>query len=420
MRQNGSLDREAFRRGTSVYLLRQVIPMLPLPLSHGICSLNPEEDRLTISCDMELDPEGRVIQYRIFESVIRSSARLVYEDVSDLLEGKPVTDPALQALEHPLKQMAELAAVLRKRRQEQGSLDFDLDESDIVLDKSGAAVSVGRRDRRIANCMIEEFMLLANQVVAINAVQHHIPIIYRVHGRPDAEKFTVFSDFLRSMRMRIPADKKVTPLMLQQILAQVKGTPIENVVNTLMLRSMQKASYDAECRGHFGLAMPYYCHFTSPIRRYPDLCVHRALKAWLHGGEEWTEWKSQSGRLQDVAESCSQAERRAIELEREVEKIKKAEYMTHHLGECEEGIVSGVTSFGIYVTLPNTVEGMIRLESMTEDIYQLDETQFRLTGIHTGRVFCLGDAIRIRVWQADPARGEIDFILADQSVHRLI
>ena len=413
--EDGPLDKEALKRGTSVYLIDQVIPMLPKALSNNICSLNPGEDRLTLSVDMEITPDGELAGHEIYESVIHSKARLVYDDISDMLENDD--EEMLRkysCIKENLYAMGRLAALLREKRSQRGSLDFDLDEAHIRLNNKGIPVSVDIAERRTANKLIEEFMLLANETVAEHFFWLEVPFIYRIHEKPAFEKVEQLKIFLQSMGMTLRGSAdSVHPRELSSILKSVEGKPSEGVVNTVTLRSMQKAFYGTSCEGHFGLALKYYCHFTSPIRRYPDLMIHRIIKSVLQDGIDVKKMSHFRGAAEKAAEQSSAAERKAIEVEREVEKLKKAEYMSYHIGEVYDGIISGTTSFGIYVQLENTVEGMIRIEDLWDDYYDYVPEKYALVGEHTGRMYKLGDSIRIVVDNVDIDRHEIDFQLAE-------
>ncbi|MCI2061873.1 MAG: ribonuclease R [Eubacteriaceae bacterium] len=413
VKENGSLDREAFGRGNSIYLVDQVIPMLPEMLSNGICSLNPGVDRLTLSVDMEITPAGDVVRQEIYESVIRSCERMVYTDVSDILEKN---DRALiekyADIYQDILMMDELASVLAKKKDARGSLDFDIEESEITLDSSGVAVGIGAAERRTANKMIEEFMLLANETVAREYNEKGAPFVYRVHDKPSRDKMEEFQTFLQGVGIGLNGSpESITPKQLHEVLEKVSGHTYENVVSSVMLRSMQKAIYNTECRGHFGLALDYYCHFTSPIRRYPDLMIHRIIKAYLHGEVDQKAFRNFRKKAKEAAEHSSETERTAIDLERDVEKLKKCEYMSYHVGEEYDGIVSGVTNYGIYVELPNTVEGMIRLTDLNDDYYEFEPQHYRLIGRRTNRIFALGDEMRIKVSAVNIEEREIDFIM---------
>lgn len=394
--EDGPLDKEALKRGTSVYLLNRVIPMLPKALSNGICSLNPDEDRLTLSCIMEIDHDGQVVNHTIEESVIRSCARMVYDDVSDILENEdPVLIEKYSDIYEDIKIMGQLAAVLRHKRKQQGSLDFDIDEAEIELDEEERPVAVELAERRTANRLIEEFMLAANETVAEHFFWMNYPFVYRVHEKPDTEKMMDLKVYLSNFGIKLRGNPdNIHSRTLADIIAQIEDQPYEGIVNRVMLRTMKKAYYSTECDGHFGLAFRYYCHFTSPIRRYPDLIIHRIIKESITG--RMTEQKLEKYRADAVnaAEISSQTERQAQELERDVEKMKKAEFMLSFIGEEFEGIVSGVTDFGVYVELPNTIEGM----SFARDLR---------------RPYQLGEKVRIRVMDARPWERQIDFMIIE-------
>lgn len=415
VKEDGYLDREALERGNSVYLIDQVLPMLPKKLSNGICSLNPDVDRLTLSVDMEITPEGEVVSHDIYESVIHSKARMIYSDVSDMLEKKNLDlVKKYRDIFEDLLLMDKLARILREKREARGSLDFDFDEAYIHLDAQGIPCSVEVAERRTANKLIEEFMLLANQTVAEHFFWLETPFVYRVHETPATQKMEELKTFLRGFGIPLKGTAaSIHPKTLSEILRQVKGESYENVVNTVMLRCMQKAFYGTECEGHFGLALKYYCHFTSPIRRYPDLLIHRIIKAWLHGGLDAGTMKNFRAKTEEAAEIASDTERTAVELEREVEKMKKAEYMSKHLGECCEGIISGVTGFGIYVQLENTIEGMIRLDSLWDDYYVYEAENYRVIGERTRKAYMLGQRVRVVVDSVSVEDREINFVMEE-------
>ena len=392
--EDGWLDKEALKRGTSVYLLNRVVPMLPKGLSNGICSLNEGEDRLTLSCFMEIDAQGEVVHHELAESVINSKARMVYDDVSDLLEHET---PALRAKYAPLltdiRAMGELARVLRDKRKQRGSLDFDFAESEIVLDACEHPIAIRPAERRRANRLIEEFMLIANETVAEHFYWMNYPFVYRVHEKPDPEKMMDLKAFLMNFGIHLKGNPdNIYPKTLADIIDTIADEPYEAVVNRVILRTMKKAYYSPECDGHFGLAFRYYCHFTSPIRRYPDLMIHRVIKAAINNRMTEAKLKKYRHDVQEAAEISSRTERKAQELEREVEKLKKCEYMLDHIGEEYDGIVSGVTEFGVYVELPNTVEGMVFARDLR-------------------RPYQLGEQVRIRVLDARPAERQIDFAM---------
>ena len=408
---DGPIDKEAFKRGNSVYVLNRVVPMLPKNLSNGICSLNPGEDRLTLSCEMEVDKNGSVVNHRIFESVINSKARMVYDDVSDILEN---SDEELiqkySGIYDELKLMGELASILGQKRHDSGSIDFDLDESEIVLDENDVPVDVFAAERRTANRLIEEFMLLANETVAEDFFRKGLPFIYRVHEKPDGEKLSELKTFLEGLGITLNANPdKVTPADIGKVLEAAKAKNYENIVGSVTLRAMKKAVYSTSCDGHFGLAFRYYCHFTSPIRRYPDLMIHRIIKESLKGAPEDALKKKYAAKAEAAAVHSSETEKKAQELERDAEKMKKAEYMAGRIGEICHGVISGVTSFGIYVELPDTVEGLVRIERLRDDYYVFQPEKYRLVGEHTGRTYSLGDKVEIVVLSADPAERHIDF-----------
>ena len=414
VRRQSELDHEALKRGTSIYLIDQVVPMLPPVLSNGICSLSPNENRLTLSVSMEIDREGTVISYEIFESVIQSRARLVYTAVSDFLEDKENPPVNLdKAVQETLIGMEQLAALLRKKRQDRGSLDFDFDEAYITLDKAGIPISVETAERRAANRLIEEFMLVANETIAEHYHHLDLPFVYRIHEKPSVDKIQEFQRFLMGLglTMKGSADH-VHPKTLNDILGRVEGTNIEHVVNTVMLRSMKKASYNTQCLGHFGLGVLYYCHFTSPIRRYPDLIIHRIIKENLHRTLQKDRLKQYEQETAEAAEQASITERRAEELEREVEKRKKAEYMSYHIDEEFDGVISGVNAYGFYVEIPNTIEGFVRSDNLPDDEYRFEADRYRLIGVRHHNVYSIGDKTGIRVESVDIKKREINFALA--------
>ena len=398
VKEDSNLDREALKRGTSVYLVNRVVPMLPKVLSNGICSLNPNEDRLTLSCIMEIDGSGQVVNHTIEKSVINSCARLVYDDVSDILEyDNPVQSEKHNEILTEIKMMGELAEILRNKRKHQGSLDFDLDEAVIEVDEYENPIRIEVEERRTANRLIEEFMLIANETVAEHFFWMEIPFVYRIHEKPDVEKMTELRNYLANFNIAFRGNPdNVHPKMLSTIIDNLAGEPYEAIVNRVILRTMKKAYYGTSCDGHFGLAFKYYCHFTSPIRRYPDLIIHRMIKAVIEG--EMTESKISKYRVDTeiAADQSSITERQAQELEREVEKLKKCQYMKQHIGEEFEGIVSGVTDFGVYVELPNTIEGM----SFARDL---------------DRPYQLGQKVRIKVLDARPEDRQIDFRILKES-----
>lgn len=417
--EGSKLDREAYKRGTSVYLADRVVPMLPPRLSNGICSLNPGVDRLTISCVMEIDQTGEVRSYEIFPSVIRTAARLTYTLVNRVLAGEPGAADGIEPLVPMIREMAELMAVLRERRMRRGALDFDLPEAKVKLNEKGWPIDVWRVDRGIAERIIEEFMLIANETVAKHCSLRDLPVLYRVHEPPAADKVAGLSDFLRlfGYNLRLPREGSVSPKDLQKVTLWAKGRPEENLIESVLLRTMKQARYSEQRLGHFGLAAEYYCHFTSPIRRYPDLVVHRVLRAHLqHPQALPAKFRSRWERkLHEAAEHCSERERVAAEAERETIELKKAEFMSEKIGERFEGIISGVTPWGFYVQLPNTVEGLVHVSTLTDDYYHFHPDYYALIGERTRRRFRLGDRVVVRVSGVDVDNRHIDFQLDEES-----
>ncbi|HML36954.1 MAG TPA: ribonuclease R [Bacillota bacterium] len=409
------LDKEALKRGNSVYLIDQVIPMLPKILSNGICSLNPDVDRLTLSVTMEIDGKGKVARHEVFESVIHSKARMVYSDVSDMLEHKsPELIEKYREIYPDILLMDELAAILRRARDSRGSLDFDFDEAYIKLNDKGIPVSVETAERRVANRIVEEFMLVANETVAEHFYWMEVPFVYRVHEPPSLEKIEEFKRFIGSFGLTLKGNpENIHPKALNEIIKKVEGRPEEHVVNTVMLRSMKKAFYGTDCEGHFGLGVKYYCHFTSPIRRYPDLIIHRIIKESINGKLDAKRVRILKRRTDRAADISSGTERQAQELEREVEKLKKAEYMTYHVGETYDGIISGVASFGFFVEIENTIEGMVRVDYLNDDYYDYEASMYRLIGRRTNKIYGLGDKIKIKVHSVDLQEREINFTIAE-------
>ena len=417
--QAGSaLDREALKRGTSVYLPDRVIPMLPRELSNGICSLNQGEDRLALSCLMRVNPDGRVAEHKIAETVIHVDRRMTYTAVNRILT-EPETCPELmeeyRELVPMFRKMGELSALLRSSRAERGAIEFEFPESKVILDEEGTPTEIRPHESNTATRLIEDFMLLANETVAREYCTRNIPFLYRTHEKPDREKMEGALQLIRELG--IPVSKKghdITPAEVQKILQGLAGTEKEPLVSRLLLRSMSRAVYTTDCVGHFGLAADYYCHFTSPIRRYPDLQIHRIIKDDLRNRlDKGGRIAGYSQRLPEVAMQSSATEQRAQETEREAVKLKKAEYMLEHLGEEYEGVISGVTGWGFYVELPNTVEGLVHIMSLRDDYYQFDEKNYCLAGEVTGRTFSMGQKVTIRVKDAAPVNRTIDFVLAE-------
>lgn len=412
--ENSKLDNKALERSTSVYLADRVIPMLPTKLSNGICSLNEGVDRLTLSCIMQIDEKGRVISHKICESVINVNARMNYSDVFAIISGKK-TKPEYDALAPMFLLMEKLAIILRKSRESQGAIDFDFPECKMILDKNGMPVSIEQYDRNEATKIIEEFMLVANKTVAEEYYWLSLPFLYRVHDELDMEKIEELSRLIRSFGFHLKStNENIHPKEIQKLINCIDGDANENFISRMCLRAMKKAEYSTENRGHFGLATRYYCHFTSPIRRYPDLQIHRIIKENLHSGISGKRFSHYEKILPKVAEKTSVLERRADEAQREVEKLKKAEYMKNHIGEVFEGVVSGVTSWGIYVELPNTIEGMVRLSDMFDDDYIFYEDKYIVKGRFSNRKYTMGMPVVVRAMRADTNTRTIDFIFVKE------
>ncbi|HZJ99901.1 MAG TPA: ribonuclease R [Tissierellaceae bacterium] len=413
VKENSPIDKEALNRGNSVYLIDRVVPMLPKELSNGICSLNPNQDRLTLSIMMEINKNGNVSNHKILESVINSKARLVYEDVSDFLENDDeAAKEKLKDLLNELKDMEELARILNSKRESRGSIDFDFPETMIILDDNGYPIEIKKMERRIANRMIEEFMLVANETVAEEYFWAEIPFLYRIHEEPSEEKLSDFAKFIHNFGYKLKG-KEIHPKELQLLTKEIKGKKEEIVISTLLLRSLKKAKYSSSPDIHFGLAAKYYSHFTAPIRRYPDLVIHRIIKANLKGKLGMDKQRFLEENLPEIAEHTSMTERRAEEAEREVEDMKKAQYMSDKIGEEYEGIISSLTSFGIFVQLENTIEGLIHFSNMLDDYYNFDEENYYIIGERTKKIYRLGDTVKIEVVGADPLRRNIDFAFVD-------
>lgn len=410
VRPNTSLDSEAFDRGTSVYLADRVIPMLPHKLSNGICSLNPNVDRLALSCIMQIDKNGNVVDYDILQTVIRSRKQMTYKNVNKILEENIVPE-GYEEYEDKLRLMLDLAHILRKNKENRGYIDFDIDESKIIVDDKGKTIDVTLRYRGEGEKLIEDFMIAANETVATHIYYMELPFIYRIHGEPNEEKINNFMRFLNILGYKVKEDlHKLTPKTMQNILGQLKDKKEFHLLSSLLLRSMQKAIYDTNNIGHFGIASKCYTHFTSPIRRYPDTTVHRLLHTYIFDNNINNETINFYEReLPFVAEHTSNMERRSIECERAVDDMKKAEYMMDHIGEEYEGIISSVMPFGMFVELPNLIEGLVRLDSIKGDYYTYDETTFTVRGNKDKRGFRLGDSVKVKVVAADKEKRTIDF-----------
>ena len=419
VQENSALDREALKRGTSVYLPDRVIPMLPKRLSNGICSLNEGQERLALSCIMTINEKGRVIGHQIAETVIRVDRRMTYTAVNAILtepEAHPEPLEEYHELVPMFRQMQELSALIRSCRKERGAIDFEFPESKVILDAEGTPVEIRPYPSNVATRMIEDFMLMANETVAEEYCTREIPFLYRTHDKPDGDRMEATLTLIREQGIKVEKrSHEITPGEVQKILTSIEGTPEEPLISRLLLRSMARAIYTPECSGHFGLAASYYCHFTSPIRRYPDLQIHRIIKDDLRGRlDKGGRIGKYSSILQHVAEQSSAMEQRAAEAEREAVKLKKAEYMLEHVGEEYDGVISGVTGWGFYVELPNTVEGLVHIMTLKDDYYNFDEENYRLVGEQHGRVFRLGEPVRVRVRNAEPANRTIDFTYVEK------
>lgn len=418
VKEDSALDREALKRGTSVYLVDRVIPMLPHRLSNGICSLNPKVDRLTLSCVMEFNPVGKLVRYEIFPSVIRTTERMTYEAVNRILVDEDVeTMERYKELVPIFQRMAELSGILRRAREERGAIDFELEEAKVIVDSAGRPIEVRLRERQIAEKLIEDFMLAANETIAEHFYWMKLPFIYRIHEDPDPMKIQSFIEFIATLGylVRGGTAARISPMALQRVLEEAKGTPEENVISTLLLRSMKQARYADYHAGHFGLAADYYTHFTSPIRRYPDLIVHRLIREYLFsGGVDEKRLDELKERLPEIANQSSERERVAMEAERETDALKMAEYMLAHIGEEFDAVISGVTPFGLFVKLPNTIEGMIHVSYLTDDYYHYHEKQYALVGERTAKVYRIGDPVRVRCIAVHMEDHTIDFELAGE------
>ena len=417
VQEKSALDVEALKRGTSVYLVDRVIPMLPHALSNGICSLNAGENRLALSCIMTINPKGEVIDHTIAETVIKVDTRMSYTSVKKILEDKDSEEIAkYEKLVPMFEMMRDLAGILRKKRMTRGSIDFDFPETKVILDANGKPVEIKPYDRNVATKIIEDFMLIANETVATDYYWQELPFVYRTHDNPDSEKMQKLSAFINNFGYNIHISRdEVHPKELQKLLMKIDGTPEEALISRLTLRSMKQARYTTVNSGHFGLAASYYCHFTSPIRRYPDLQIHRIIKENLRGRMNENRIKHYEEILNDVAKQSSERERRAEEAERETVKLKKVEYMEDHLGEVFEGVISGVMEWGIYVELPTTVEGLVRVADMNDDFYHFIEETYEMIGERTGKSYKLGQKVRVCVEGTDRVTRTIDFSLVEDA-----
>ena len=417
VRENTALDKEAYARGTSVYLVDRVIPMLPHKLSNGICSLNPHVDRLALSCLMEVNGRGEVVSHRILESVINSDYRMTYTAVREILEdGAPALLEQYAEILPMLEDMEELRQILGEKRRKRGSVNFDLPESKIILDENGKPIDIRPYEKSIATNMIEEFMLVCNETIAENSFWQEMPFMYRSHQEPDEDKLEKMEQFLRGFGYYLrKKDGEIHPRELQKVLQKAEETDEERIITRMVLRSMMQARYTAENGGHFGLAAKYYCHFTSPIRRYPDLEIHRMIKKMLHGELDEKASAYYRRKMPDWAKHCSKQERVAEDAERDTDALKKVEFMEDKVGQIYEGIISGVTNWGIYVELPNTIEGMVALSQMDDDYYEFDEKKMLVFGKRTKKSYRLGDKVIVSVAKVDRMMGTIDFAFEEEN-----
>lgn len=407
--QGGIIDKEAYRRGTSIYLADRVIPMLPEVLSNGVCSLNEGVERFTLSVIMEIDRSGGVVDHKMAESVICSKRRMTYTNVTAILKGDREKQERFSDILPMVKEMEELRNILRKKRESRGSIDFNFDEARIILDDQGTPVEIVKRERSISNSIIEEFMLVCNETVAEHMFWLNLPLIYRVHEEPDTDAVKEFVKFIQPFGYTMKhAGGKVHPRELAMLLREISGKKEEMIISNVALRSLMKAHYSDENLGHFGLAATYYCHFTSPIRRYPDLAIHRMIKEHLNGkipGNDMAEF------AKSAAKQSSERELEAVDVERTVEDMKKAEYMYERLGDVYDAVLVSITSFGMFAALDNTIEGMIRLSDMADDYYLYDDEQKTVTGERNGKVYRVGDRVSVQVARVDVSAGKIDFVL---------
>ncbi|SHF07245.1 ribonuclease R [Seinonella peptonophila] len=416
VKEGSALDREAYERGCSVYLVDRVIPMLPRRLSNGICSLNPHVERLALTCDMEIDGNGQIVDHEIYPSLIQTNERMTYHDVKKIIiDHDEELIERYQPLVSHFRLMGHLAEILRKKRFERGAIDFNFPEAKVIIDEDGKPIEIRRRPRTAAEQLIEEFMLAANETVAEHFCRLDIPFLYRIHESPDIERLQSFYEFVNTFGYTIKGKAdKVRPRVLQKLLEKIEGKPEETVISTVLLRSMKQAKYAAESVGHFGLAATFYTHFTSPIRRYPDLVIHRIIREVLTKGTLSLERIDELNTyLPDAAHQSSVRERVAVDAERETVALKQAEFMQDKIGQEFPGTISSVTNFGLFVELPNLIEGMIHLSYLTDDYYHFDDRSYTLIGERTARVFRIGDQVRIRVSQVNLDERKIDFELLE-------
>jgi ribonuclease R len=410
VKENSPLDHEAFERGTSVYVVDRVVPMLPHILSNGICSLNPNEKRYALSCIMDVETNGEVSDYQLTASVIESDFRMTYTDVNKMIQGDEETKNKYPALIEMVDQMFDCSTLIRRRREGLGAIDFEMEEAKILVDEQGHISEILKRERFEAEKLIEDFMVCANETVAKHTKWSHVPSLYRIHEVPTKKKMQTYAKIvgLLGYKMKGSMDA-VKPIALQKILEHFEGHDEFPVVSRMMLRSMQKAKYDPSPIGHFGLGLEDYTHFTSPIRRYPDLVVHRMLRKYVFGAPDIAKMAVDEERLKEIAEQSSFKERNAVDAEREIENMKKAEYMEEHIGMIADGVISGVTKFGFFVELENTIEGLVHIQSLEDDYYDFDAASMRLTGKNTRKEFRLGQKVRIKVKGANKAQRTVDF-----------
>lgn len=416
VKESTSLDKEAYRRGTSVYLVDRVIPMLPHKLSNGICSLNAHTDRLALSCIMEIDKKGKVISHKIAETVINIDRRMSYTVLKKILveQDEELIQEHSEFMEM-FKTMEELCILLREKRMKRGAIDFDFPEAKIILDEKGNPLEIKPYERNIATKIIEEFMLICNETIAEDYYWQGKPFVYRTHDVPSDEKIQKLEDFIENFGYFIKGSTtEVHPKALQKILHDIEGTPEEHIISRVVLRAMKQARYTATNDGHFGLAAQYYCHFTSPIRRYPDLQIHRIIKENIHNKLTERREETLKKKMPEVAKQCSVRERVAEEAERETDQLKKVQFMSDKIGQEFEGIISGVTSWGLYVELPNTIEGLVHVTSMDDDYYRFEEDKQCFIGQRTQKKYKLGDTVKVVVVRTDIEEKNIDFELADE------
>lgn len=417
VKEGSPIDEEALERSTSVYLVDRVIPMIPRHLSNGICSLNAHEDRLSLSCIMDVDENGTVFNYDIVETVINVDERMTYSDVAAIITDKDET--LMERYSDCVKlfgDMDKLALILRSKRKKRGSIDFNFPEAKVKLDEDGAPIDIYVYDRNVATKIIEEFMLLANEVVAEHHYWQEVPFVYRNHEEPDADRIKALGKFIYNFGYHIKGKEDIHPKEIQKLLIDIEGSSEEVLISRLALRSMKQAKYEVECQGHYGLAAKYYSHFTSPIRRYPDLQIHRIIKEIIN--EEMDDKRDRRYRriLPDITKQNSEYERRAETAERETIKLKKVEYMERHIGETFTGVISSVTSWGLYVELPNTIEGLVHVTALGDDYYQFDEKKYMYIGERTNKVYALGDMIDVKVEACNRMDRTIDFAIAETNV----